>query len=193
MYLLDETDQKLKLQSDPTALHQNQSICINLHKFRKDIHGKLIKSFFSDSDPISRPLKEKGMWYTPVNERHTSITLEVRRDTTDELATIPFHLVLFSAALVELTKSIRVRSLILSSHLFFSLPLFFLHHGVSRAEFSLTESIPLQAVYVDHSRNPQLLYGSPWSRTEGEVNGENKQLFFRQSATPVENSSNIYF
>ena len=29
-----------------------------------------------------------------------------------------------------------------------------LHHGVSRAEFSLTEPIPLQAVYVDHSRNP---------------------------------------
>ena len=32
-------------------------------------------------------------------------------------------------------------------------------HGVSRAEFSLTEPIPLQAVYIDHSRNPQLLYG----------------------------------
>ena len=110
-----------------------RSICINLHKFRKDIHGKLIKSFFSDSDPISRPLKEKEMRYTPVHERHMvisiilfyPITLEVRRDTTDELATIPFHLVLFSAALVELTKSIPVRSLILSSHLFFSLPLFF--------------------------------------------------------------------
>ena len=40
-------------------------------------------------------------------------------------------------------------------------------HGVSRAEFSLTEPIPLQAVYIDHSRNPQLLYGSPWSRTHG--------------------------
>ena len=26
------------------------------------------------------------------------------------------------------------------------------HHGVSRAEFSLTEPIPLQAVYIDHSR-----------------------------------------
>ena len=30
-----------------------------------------------------------------------------------------------------------------------------LHHGVSRTEFSLTEPIPLQAVYVDHSRNPR--------------------------------------
>ena len=30
---------------------------------------------------------------------------------------------------------------------------------MSRAEFSLTEPIPLQAVYVDHSRNPRLLNG----------------------------------
>ena len=52
------------------------------------------------------------------------ITLEGRRGTTDEFATILFHLDLFSAALVELTKSIPVHSLILSSHLFFCLPLF---------------------------------------------------------------------
>ena len=52
------------------------------------------------------------------------ITLGGRRGTTDEFATIPFHLGLFSAALVELAKSIPVHSLILSSHLFFCLPLF---------------------------------------------------------------------
>ena len=52
------------------------------------------------------------------------ITLEGRRGTTDEFATIPFHLDLFSAALVEVAKSIPVHSLILSSHLFFCLPLF---------------------------------------------------------------------
>ena len=52
------------------------------------------------------------------------ITLEGRRGTTDEFATIPFHLDLFSAALVELAKSIPVHSLILSSHLFFCLHLF---------------------------------------------------------------------
>ena len=52
------------------------------------------------------------------------ITLERRRGTTDEFATIPFHFVLFSAALVELAKSTPVHSLILSSHLF-CLPLFF--------------------------------------------------------------------
>ena len=52
------------------------------------------------------------------------ITLEGRRGTTDKFATIPLHLDLFSAALVELAKSIPVHSLILSSHLFFCLPLF---------------------------------------------------------------------
>ena len=51
------------------------------------------------------------------------ITLGGRRGTTDEFVTIPFHLDLFSAALVELAKSIPVHSLILSSHLFFCLPL----------------------------------------------------------------------
>ena len=52
------------------------------------------------------------------------ITLEGRPGTTDEFATIPFHFVLFSAALVEIAKSIPVHSLILSSHLFFCPPLF---------------------------------------------------------------------
>ena len=52
------------------------------------------------------------------------ITLEGRQGTTDEFATIPFHIVLFSAVLVELAKSIPVHSLLLSSHLFFCLPLF---------------------------------------------------------------------
>ena len=52
------------------------------------------------------------------------ITLEGRRGTTDKFATFPFHLDLFSAALVELAKPIPVHSLILSSYLFFCLPLF---------------------------------------------------------------------
>ena len=42
------------------------------------------------------------------------ITLEGRQGSTDEFATIPFHLVLFSAVLVELAKSIPVHSLIFS-------------------------------------------------------------------------------
>ena len=52
------------------------------------------------------------------------ITFVGLRGTTDQVATIPFHLDLFSAALVELAKSIPVHSLILSSNLFFCLPLF---------------------------------------------------------------------
>ena len=68
------------------------------------------------------------------------ITLESRRGTTDEFATIPFHLDLFSAALVELAKSIPVRSLILSSHRFFYLPLFLFQFTVpSRTVFAKPE------------------------------------------------------
>ena len=52
------------------------------------------------------------------------ITLESCRGTTDEFATIPSHLVLFSAVLVELSQSIPVHLLILSSNLFVCLPLF---------------------------------------------------------------------
>ena len=61
---------------------------------------------------------------TPRSILFYPITLEGRRGTTDEFATIPFHLDPFSAALVQLAKSIPVHSLILSSHLFFYLPLF---------------------------------------------------------------------
>ena len=51
------------------------------------------------------------------------ITLLGRWGTTDDFETIPFHLVLSSTALVELAKSIPVHTLVLSSHLFFCLPL----------------------------------------------------------------------
>ena len=64
------------------------------------------------------------LWYLKSSILFYPITLEGRRGTTDEFATIPFHLDLFSAALVELAKSIPVHSLILSSHLFFCPPLF---------------------------------------------------------------------
>ena len=70
------------------------------------------------------------------------ITLQGRRGTTDEFATIPFHLDLFSAALVELAKSIPVHSLILSSHLFFCLPLFlFLFTVPCRIVFAKPEDL----------------------------------------------------
>ena len=70
------------------------------------------------------------------------ITLEGRQGTTDEFATIPFHLDLFSAALVELAKSIPVHSLILSSHLFFCLPLFLFPFTVPcRIVFAIPEDL----------------------------------------------------
>ena len=70
------------------------------------------------------------------------ITLEGRRGTIGEYATIPFHLVLFSAALVELAKSIPVHSLISSSHLFFCLPLFLFPFTVScRIVFAKPEDL----------------------------------------------------
>ena len=44
------------------------------------------------------------------------ITLQGQWATTDDFPTIPFHLVLFSAARAELAKTIPVHSFILSSH-----------------------------------------------------------------------------
>ena len=70
------------------------------------------------------------------------ITFEGRRGTTDEFATIPLHLDLFSAALVELAKSIPVHCLILSSHFFFCLPLFLFPFTVScRIVFAKPEDL----------------------------------------------------
>ena len=77
------------------------------------------------------------------------ITLEGRRGTTDEFATISFHLVLFSAALVELAKSIPVHSLILSSHLFFCLPLFLFPFTVPcRIVFAKPEDLETMAAWI---------------------------------------------
>ena len=75
------------------------------------------------------------------------MTLEGCRGTTDEFATIPFHLVLFSAVLAELGKSIPVHSLILSSHLFFCLPLFLFPFTVPcRLVFTKPEDIENQTL-----------------------------------------------
>ena len=52
-----------------------------------------------------------------------SLNLGGRRGTKDDVATIPFHPSLSSAALRESPNPIPVHSLMLSSHLFFCLPL----------------------------------------------------------------------
>ena len=52
-----------------------------------------------------------------------SLNLDSRRGTTDDVAKLPFHISLSSAALRESPNSIPVHSLMLSSHLFVCLSL----------------------------------------------------------------------
>ena len=68
-YLLEETDQKLKLQPEPTALHQKQKGKKYMQKLalvQKDIHGKLIEELFLRLRPHIPSFKAKG------NEVYTS-------------------------------------------------------------------------------------------------------------------------
>ena len=81
-------------------------------------------SFYFFRDAVACPILEKTSGFEPLSEKIVQGILGQKVIDTDEFATIPFHLVLFSAVLVELAKSIPVHILILSSHLFFCLPLF---------------------------------------------------------------------
>ena len=65
-----------------------------------------------------------------------SLNLGGRLGTTNDIATIPFHPSLSSAALRESPNSIPIHSLMLSSHLVFRLPLSFLLLSLSLAELS---------------------------------------------------------
>ena len=77
---------------------------------------------------------------------------------SDDFATVSFHLVLFSAALVELAKSIPVHSLILSFHLFFSLPLhLFPFNVLCRTVFAKPEDLqmwqkPSSCLFLDQGQ-----------------------------------------
>ena len=78
------------------------------------------------------------------------ISLEGNRGTTDEFVIFSFHLVLFSAALVEMTNPIPVHSLILSSRCFFCLPLFSIPFTVPcRVVFAKPEDLE---TWPDHLR-----------------------------------------
>ena len=73
-----------------------------------------------------------------------SLNLGGRRGTTDDAATIPFHPSLSSAALRESPNPIPVHSLMLSSHLFFCLPLLLAHFTVPcRIVFAMPEDIEM--------------------------------------------------
>ena len=64
----------------------------------------------------------KCLWFYSIfctHRQSQAILFCPKTISTDEIVAIPFYLVLFSAAVVELAKSIPVHSLILSSHLFF--------------------------------------------------------------------------
>ena len=82
------------------------------------------------------------------------ITLGGRRGTTDEFATIPFHPDLFSAALVELAKSIPVHSLILSSHLFF-LPSYSVKKEIMKISFSVKVQVIEPMTLMSSTPNEQ--------------------------------------
>ena len=75
---------------------------------------------------------------------------------TDDFATIPFHLILFSAALVGLAKSIPVHSLTLSLHLFISLPLLFPFIVLCRTVFAKPEDLQMwqnpSCLFLDQDR-----------------------------------------
>ena len=69
-----------------------------------------------------------------------TIIMEGHWGTTDDFATIPCHLVLFSPALIELAKSIPVHYLILSWFIFFCLHrLFFPLTASCRVDFAKLE------------------------------------------------------
>ena len=73
-----------------------------------------------------------------------SLNLGGRRGTTDDVATIPFHPSLSSAALRESPNPIPVHSLMLSSHLFFCLPLLLAPFTVPcRIVFAMPEDLEM--------------------------------------------------
>ena len=73
-----------------------------------------------------------------------SLNLGGRRGTTDDVATIPFHPSLSFAALRESPNPIPVHSLMLSSHLFFCLPLLLAPFTVPcRIVFAMPEDLEM--------------------------------------------------
>ena len=114
-----------------------------------------------------------------------SISLECRRGITDDFATIPFHLVLFSAALVKLAKSIPAHSLTLSCHLSFCLPLLLFPFTVPfRTVFATSEDLetwPSHRSFHDLTMISRLLY-SPMAvlvflRSSSLVTGSLYEIF----------------
>ena len=78
-----------------------------------------------------------------------SLNLGGRRGTTDDVATIPFHPSLSTAALRESPNPIPVHSFMLSSHLFFCLPLLLAPFTVPcRIVFAMPEDLEKWPYYL---------------------------------------------
>ena len=95
--------------------NKTDHVCISVHGEKS---GFLILYIFVLIECLSKNIIEfefENVLFISIFSLFYPITLEGCRGTTDEFATMPFHLDLFSAALVELAKSIPVHSLILSS------------------------------------------------------------------------------
>ena len=86
---------------------------------------------------------ELHSWY-PHLISSQSLNLGSRQGTTDDVATIPFHPSLSSAALRESPNPIPIHSLMLSSHLFFGLPLLLAPFTVPcRIVFAMPEDLEM--------------------------------------------------
>ena len=95
--------------------NKTDHVCISVHGEKS---GFLILYIFVLIECLSKNIIEfefENVLFISIFSLFYPITLEGHRGTTDEFATMPFHLDLLSAALVELAKSIPVHSLILSS------------------------------------------------------------------------------
>ena len=97
------------------------SIQLTKHNIRRFSLHITVRYYHRKYDTVNLNLCSGLLWNICSVLLLYPITLEGRRGTTDKFVTIPFYYVMFSAALVELAKSIPVHSLIFSSHLFFCL------------------------------------------------------------------------
>ena len=78
-----------------------------------------------------------------------SLNLGCRPGTTDDIAAIPFHSLLFSTALRESPNSFPVHSLMLESRLFFCLPLLLAPFTVPcRIVFDMPEDFEMWPVHL---------------------------------------------
>ena len=101
------------------------------------------------------------MGYFPLIKAHLissqSLNLGGRRGTTDDIATIPFHPSLSFVVLKESPNPIYVHSLILSSQLFFCLPLLLTPFTVPcRIVFAMPEDLEMWSYHLSFLSLPWL-------------------------------------